>query len=86
MMERTLKHRRVTVATVAAVLLLLLLPWACGRTIEEQEPRELVEHRIEPCGKWCTPMLSPECGVNPEDRYDRTVDGCIEDCAAAEPE
>jgi hypothetical protein len=81
-MERTRRGRRVTVITVVTAV---LLPWGCGRTIEEQEPRELVEHRIEPCRKWCTPMLSPECGANPEDVLGRTVDGCIEDCAAAEP-
>jgi len=73
----------------------VLLPSACSRTIEEEEPRELVEHRIashriashriEPCRKWCEPMLSPECGVWPEEVYGRTIDGCVEDCAAAEP-
>jgi hypothetical protein len=75
-MERTQRHIRVMVATVA-----MLLPWGCGRTIEEQEPRELVEHRLEPCRKWCTPMLSPDCGIDPENVWGRTVEGCVEDCA-----
>jgi hypothetical protein len=67
----------------AAALALLLT--TCSRTIEEEEPRELVDHRIEPCRKWCEPMLSPECGLRPEEVYGRTVEGCVEDCAAAEP-
>ncbi len=67
----------------AAIALVLLS--SCGRTIDDEEPRELVEHRIEACTQWCTPMMSPECGGNPEDLAFPTVDECVEDCAAVKP-
>jgi len=68
------------------VIALLLPLWGCGRTIEDDEPPELVEHRIEPCRQWCTPYMSPQCGARPEDYSFRSVDECVEDCAAAEPD
>jgi hypothetical protein len=74
-----------SVARLLAAVGLVGLAWSCGRTIEEEEPRALVEHRIEPCEQWCTPMMSPECGGNPEDFVFPTVDECVEDCAAVEP-
>jgi hypothetical protein len=80
-MERAQRVRRIAAATAAAVL----LPSGCNRTIAEDEPRELVEHRIEPCRKWCEPMLSDECGRAADDRPFVTVDDCVEACAAAEP-
>jgi hypothetical protein len=67
-------------STVAA-----LLVSGCSRTIEEDEPIELVEHRILPCTQFCTPLQSDECGANPEDRVDRTAEECVEDCAAEDP-
>ena len=86
MRARTTKRAQRSVRAAAAmVTAAMLLPSACSRTIEEEEPRELVEHRIEPCRKWCEPMLSPECGIRPEEVFGRTVEGCVEDCAAAEP-
>ena len=81
-MERTQKGR-CAVAVTAAVAA-VLLSWGCGRTIEEEEPRELVESRIEPCRERCTAQLDPECGARPEDHPFRTVDECVEDCAAVE--
>lgn len=67
-----------------ALAVALLVSAACGRTIEDDEPRELAEHRIEPCRTWCSAAMSPECG-NPQDITWQTVDECTEDCAAAEP-
>jgi hypothetical protein len=64
----------------------VLLSWSCSRTIEEEEPRELVDHRIEPCRQHCEPMMSPECGAHPTDLVYATVDECVEDCAAVDPE
>jgi hypothetical protein len=74
-LERTQRVSCAVAAVVAA------LSWGCSRTIEEDKPRELVEHRLEPCRQWCTPMLSSECGARPEDRAFRTVDECVESCA-----
>jgi len=62
-----------------------LLGGGCGRTIEEEEPPELVEHRIEPCRMWCSAQLHPECGARPGDRAYSTVDECVESCAIADP-
>jgi hypothetical protein len=76
-MERAAVRRAVAAMAVAVVL-----SWACSRTIEEPEPLEIVEHRLEPCRKWCAPFVSLECGQYPEDRPDWTVDECVEDCAA----
>lgn len=62
------------------VALLALPPFACSRTIEEEEP-VLVESRIEPCQMWCTNQLDPECGAILEDQAWRSVDDCVESCA-----
>ncbi|MCX4247396.1 hypothetical protein [Paraliomyxa miuraensis] len=73
-------------AAILSAATFVLLCWSCGRTIEEDPPRELVEHRIEPCTQWCTNQLDPECGAIIEDQAWRAVDDCMEDCAAVEPE
>jgi len=78
-MERT---PRFVTATAAAMT--LLLSSSCGRTIEEEAHRELVEHRIEPCRQFCMAMQSPDCGRTDEVPL-RTVDECVEDCADADP-
>jgi hypothetical protein len=69
-------------AGVLAVVVAVLGSWSCGRTIEEEEPREVVEHRIEPCRKFCAAMLSPECGRVDEPLPFASVEECTEDCAA----
>ena len=80
-MHHSPNPRRSATTLAAAVLLAL----ACSRTIEEDEPPELVESRIEPCHGMCTMWLDPECGDRPEDHASyRTVDECAESCAAAE--
>ena len=56
--------------------------WSCGRTIEEDEPREVVEHRVEPCRKFCAAMLSPDCGSVFEPRPFASIEECTENCAA----
>ena len=66
-------------------LAVLLLLAGCSRTIEEEEPPVLVEHRVEPCRQYCEAMLSPECGRAADTRPFPTVDDCIVACAAAEP-
>ena len=81
-MERAQRVRWVAAAAVVAAV---MLPWGCSRAIEEEEPPVLIEHRIEPCRKWCEPMLSAECGRAADDRPFPTVDACVETCAAAEP-
>lgn len=65
-----------------AIVLLVLA--SCGRTIQEDPPRDLVEHRIEPCTQWCTAQFSPECGRIDEQAY-RSAQECAEDCAAVSP-
>jgi hypothetical protein len=75
-----------SVARLLAAVGLVGFAWSCGRTIEEEEPRALVEHRIEPCEQWCTAMQSPECGRIDEPQPFRTADECIEDCAALDSE
>lgn len=79
---RSIAAARAASRALATVLVLLA---GCNRTIEEDESRELVESRLAPCRQWCEAMLSPECGVRPEERHGRTVDECVEDCAAVEP-
>ena len=79
-MHHSPNPRRSATTLAAAVLLAL----ACSRTIEEDEPLELVESRIEPCRDRCTVMLDPECGARPEDIEFDTVDECVESCAALE--
>lgn len=59
-----------------------LVAWSCGRTIEEDEPRERVEHRIEPCTQWCDAMQSPDCGRVDEGQPFETAEECIDDCAS----
>ena len=75
---------RPTARLLAAVV--VLVSWSCGRTIEEEAPRELVEHRIEPCRKWCSAQHSPECGAEPGTMAFDTAEECLQDCAAVEPE
>jgi hypothetical protein len=82
MMARAERVRRIAAALATAAA---LLPSSCSRAIEEEEPVELVEHRIEPCRSWCEPMLS-DCGRAADDRPFPNVDECIEDCAGAEPD
>lgn len=65
-----------------AALAAAMASWSCGRTIEEEEPRELVEHRIEPCRKWCSAQHSPECGRVDEPQPFESAEECTEDCAA----
>jgi hypothetical protein len=65
-----------------AAVVVALGSWSCGRTIEEEEPREVVEHRIEPCRKFCTAMLSPDCGRVDEPQPFETAEECTEDCAS----
>jgi hypothetical protein len=72
-------------ALSAAVLLAATMSSAtCNRTIEEDEPRELVEHRIEPCRKFCSAMHSPDCGRIDASQVFRTAEECTEDCAAVD--
>jgi hypothetical protein len=71
------------VARSLVAVALVVLAWSCGRTIEEEEPRALVEHRIEPCEQWCTAQFSPECGRVDEQAF-RDADECAEDCAAVD--
>jgi hypothetical protein len=61
-----------------------LAAWSCGRTIKEEELRELVEYRIEPCRKWCDAMQSPDCGRIDEPQPFETAEECLEDCAAVD--
>jgi hypothetical protein len=68
-------------AAATATLAVLLIA-SCSRTIEEDEPVELIEHRVEPCRSWCEPMLSPDCGREPGNIPYPSVDECIEACAA----
>jgi hypothetical protein len=77
--------RRAKRLVAATATLAVLLPGSCSRAIEEDEPVELVEHRIEPCRSWCEPMLSPDCGRTADNLPYPTVDDCIEACAGAEP-
>lgn len=77
------REQSLTSLTLGAALALLSV--GCGRTIEEEEPPELVEHRVEPCRTRCSAQLDPECGARAEDRAFRTVDECVDSCAAAEP-
>lgn len=81
-MERT-KDRQCAVVT--ALLAIVLPSWSCSRTIEDDEPRELVDSRIEPCRARCTVQLDPECGARAEDHPFRTIEECTEDCAAIDP-
>lgn len=81
MMSRTPRSQQLAIGMVVVAAMSI----ACGRTIEEEAPRELVEHRMEPCRTWCSAQLSPECGANLEDQAFGTVDECVEDCAAVEP-
>lgn len=73
------------IAAPLAALAIVLLAWSCSRTIEDEESRELVEHRIEPCRQRCTAQLDPECGAVIEEQAWRSVDDCAEDCAAVDP-
>lgn len=79
------RSQRIGPIARAAVALWVGLASSCSRTIEEDDPPVLVEHRIEPCRQWCEPMLSRECGRVDEPRPYATIDECIETCAAAEP-
>jgi hypothetical protein len=65
-----------------AVVVAVLGSWSCGRTIEEDEPRAVVDHRLESCGAFCSAMLSPDCGIVFEPRPFESVEECTEDCAA----
>jgi hypothetical protein len=73
-----------TTPPILAAIAIVLLSWSCNRTIEEEEPRELVEHRIDPCRQWCTAQLDPECGAIIEEQVWRAVEDCAEDCAAVD--
>ena len=75
--------RRALAAALA--LAALAIPTACSRTIDEDPPPVLSETRIEPCRARCEIHLDPECGANPGDLAFRSVDECVESCAAAEP-
>lgn len=79
-----MERKRLRHIAAATATLVVLLPSGCSRAIEEEAPPMLVDHRIEPCRKWCEPMLS-ECGRAADDRPFPTVDECVEACAAAEP-
>lgn len=79
----TRRTRNIGALAVGAVV--GLFSGGCGRTIEEDEPPELVEHRVEPCRTWCSAQLDPECGARPEDLAFPTVEECVESCATAEP-
>jgi len=80
MLGRARDVRTLLLGSIAVVL-----SGGCGRTIEEEEPPEFVEHRVEPCRTWCSSQLDPECGARPEDRAFRTIDECVESCASVEP-
>lgn len=77
----SVKRTRLATALAATVA---LLPSGCSRTIEEDEPVELIEHRIEPCRSWCEPMLG-DCGRAANDKPFASVDDCIDDCADDKP-
>jgi len=77
--------RTLDLGALAMGAVVVLLSGGCGRTIEDEDPPELVEHRVEPCRTWCSAQLDLECGARPGDRAFRTVDECVESCAAAEP-
>jgi hypothetical protein len=79
-------HARPALSAALLAAAALASSATCNRTIEEDEPRELVEHRIEPCRKFCTAMHSPECGRIDDPQPFRSADECTEDCAAVEPE
>lgn len=86
-MHRSFRASPVRVVTRAlANAVPLLAAWSCGRTIEEEEPRELVDHRIEPCRQWCDAMQSPDCGRIDEPQPYESAEECTEDCAAVDPE
>ena len=84
MTPRPRRRRRFAIAAKVAAMA-ITFPTACSRTIEQEDPPVLSETRIEPCRARCTIHLDPECGANPEDLAFRTVDECVESCAAAEP-
>ena len=71
--------------SAAALLAATMSSATCNRTIEEEEPRALVEHRIEPCRQRCAAQLDPECGAIIEEQVWRTAEDCAEDCAAVDP-
>ena len=78
---RPRRRRRFAIAATVAAMA-IPLPTACSRTIDEDAPPELIEHRIEPCRKLCEPFMSEGCGAKPEDRGVRTLDECMVECAA----
>lgn len=61
--------------------MVITVPTACSRTIDEDPPPILVESRLEPCRARCEIQLHPECGARPEDHPFRSVDECVESCA-----
>lgn len=76
-------HPTPSIIAVAIGASLALLSAGCGRVIEEEEPPELIEHRVEPCRTWCSAQLDPECGAIIEDQEFRAVEDCVEDCASS---
>jgi hypothetical protein len=64
------------------VLAVLVLD-ACGRQVGDEEEVELIEHRIEPCKKWCDLETDPNCGMGPTPGYE-DYDGCVEECATVD--
>jgi hypothetical protein len=78
-------HARIAIPAAALLAAVAIVSSAsCSRAIEEDEPRELVEHRIEPCRRFCSAMHSPECGRIDEPQPFRSAEECAEDCAAVD--
>lgn len=73
-------------ARILALVAAVALAWSCSRTIEDDEPPELAEHRIEPCRQWCDAMQSPDCGRIDDPQPFASAQDCLDDCAAVESE
>jgi len=63
---------------MALLLIELLAPCSCSRTIDERDGPDLLEHRVEGCEQFCE-VRSSECGPNADEPW--TVDECVEECA-----
>lgn len=60
--------------------LLVAIPSACSRHIEEEPP--IPEHRLAPCETWCSLMFDPVCPAT--DVAVKTEEECFDYCTAAD--